>query len=81
MLGLDSQVTMHCSNIRKDAKLVKQQHRCFRPELIEAIKTKVKKLIDSRTTSLLDSEYHPCTQEKQQDLDMHRLQKFKFCMS
>lgn len=47
MPGLDPQVTMHRLNIKKDAKLVKQQQRRFRPKLMEVIKAEVKKLIDS----------------------------------
>jgi len=37
MPGLDPQVAMHRLNINPDAKMVKQQQRWFRPEIIEAI--------------------------------------------
>ena len=46
MLGLDPQVAMHRLNINPDAKPVKQQQRRFRLEIMEAIQSKVKKLID-----------------------------------
>ena len=47
MPRLDSQIAMHHLNINPDARLVKQQQRRFRPEIMEAIKSKVRKLIDS----------------------------------
>jgi len=47
MPGLDPQVAMHHLNINPDAKPVKQQQRWFYPEIMEAIQSKVKKLIDS----------------------------------
>ena len=37
MTGLDPQVAMHHLNIKPDAKLVKQQQRRFRPNIMEAI--------------------------------------------
>jgi len=46
MHGLDSQVAMHRLNINSDAKSVKQQQRQFRPGIMEAIQSEVKKLID-----------------------------------
>jgi len=56
MPGLDSQVVMHCLNINPDAKPVKQQQRRFRPEIMEAIQSKIKKLIDS---DFIREEQHP----------------------
>jgi len=58
MAGLDPQIAMYCLNIDPDAKLAKQQHRRFCPEIMEAIESEIKKLIDSdfcqrRTTSRL----------------------------
>ena len=47
MPGLDPQVAMHCVNINPDVKPVKQQQRWFRPEIMDAIKPEVKKLINS----------------------------------
>jgi len=47
MPGLDLQVAMHCLNINPDEKPVKQQQRRFRPEIMKAIQSEVKKLIDS----------------------------------
>ena len=47
MPGLDPQVAMHRLNINPDAKPVKQQQRRLRPEIMEAIQLKVKKLIHS----------------------------------
>ena len=44
---LDPQVAMYCLNINPDTKPVKQQRRRFRPEIIEAIQSEIKKLIDS----------------------------------
>jgi len=46
MPGLDPQVAMHRLNINPNANPVKQQQRRFRPEIIEAIQSEVKKLID-----------------------------------
>jgi len=56
MPGLDSQVTMHRLNINSNAKPVKQQQRRFRPEIMEAIQSEVKKLIDS---DFIREEQHP----------------------
>jgi len=50
-----SQIVMH-RHINSDAKPVKQQQRQFRPEIMEAIKSKVKKLIDS---DFVREEQHP----------------------
>jgi len=47
MHRLDLQVAMHRLNINSDAKPVKQQQRRFYPEIMEAIQSEVKKLIDS----------------------------------
>ena len=47
MPGLDPRVAMHRLNINSEVKLVKQQQRWFRPEIMEAIQSEVKKLIDS----------------------------------
>ena len=38
---------MHRLNINSDVKPIKQQQRRFRPEIMEAIQSEVKKLIDS----------------------------------
>jgi len=46
MRGLDPQVAMHHLNIKPGAKPVKQQQRRFRPNIMEAIKTEVHKLIE-----------------------------------
>ena len=56
MFELDTQVAMHRLNINSDAKPVKQQQRRFHPEIIEAIRSKVKKLIDS---DFIREEQHP----------------------
>jgi len=47
MPGLDPQVAMHRLNINPNVKPVKKQQRWFRPKIIEAIQSEVKKLIDS----------------------------------
>jgi len=47
MPGLDPQIVIHCLNINPDSKPVKQQQRQFCPEIIKAIKSEVKKLLDS----------------------------------
>ena len=56
MLGVDPQVTIHRLNINPDAKPVKQQQRQFCPEIMEAIESKIKKLIDS---GFIREEQHP----------------------
>ena len=56
MPGLDPRVVMHRLNINSDAKPVKQQQRRFRPEIMEAIQSEVKKLIDS---GFIRKEQHP----------------------
>ena len=56
MPGLDPHVVMHRLNINSDAKPVKQQQRRFRLEIMEAIQSKVKKLIDS---GFIREEKHP----------------------
>ena len=56
MPGLDPQVAIHRFNINPDAKPVKQQQRWFRPEIMEAIQSEVKKLIDS---GFIRKEQHP----------------------
>ena len=56
MPGLDSQVAMHCLNINPEVKPVKQQQQRFRPEIMEAIQSDVKKLIDS---SFIKKEQQP----------------------
>ena len=45
MPGLDPRVAMHRLNINTDVKPVKQQQRRFRPEILEAIQSEVRKLI------------------------------------
>jgi len=47
---------MHRLNINPDAKHVKQQQQRFCPEIIEAIQSEVKKLIDS---GFIREEHHP----------------------
>jgi len=47
MPGLDPRVAMHRLNINSNVKPVKQQQRRFHPEVMEAIQSEVKKLIDS----------------------------------
>jgi len=47
---------MHRLNINLDAKSIKQQQRQFCPEIMEAIQSKVKKLIDS---GCIREEQHP----------------------
>jgi len=44
MPGLEPHVSMHHLNINPDAKPVKQQQRRFRPEIMEAIESEIKKL-------------------------------------
>jgi len=56
MPGLDPHVVMHRLNINSDEKSVKQQQRRFRPEIMEAIQSEVKKLIDS---DFIREEQHP----------------------
>jgi len=56
MPGLDLRVAMHRLNINSDVKPVKQQQRRFRPEIMEAIQSEVKKLIDS---GFIREEQHP----------------------
>ena len=56
MPELDPQVAMHRLNINPEVKPVKQQQQQFRPEIMEAIQSDVKKLIDS---SLIIEEQHP----------------------
>ena len=56
MPGLDPQIAMHHLNINPDAKPVKQQQQQFLPEIMEAIKSEVKKLIDS---GFVREEQHP----------------------
>ena len=56
MPGLDPRVAMHQLNINSDVKPVKQQQRRHRPEIIEAIQSEVKKLIDS---GFIREEQHP----------------------
>jgi len=46
MPGLDPQVAWHSLNIISDNKPVKQQQRQFQPDIMEAIKAKVHKLIE-----------------------------------
>ena len=47
MPGLDPRVAMHRLNINSDVKPITQQQRWFRLEIMEAIQSEVKKLIDS----------------------------------
>lgn len=56
MPELDMQIGMHLLNIKLDGKPIKQPQRHFRPELIEAIEAKMKKLID---TVFIREEQHP----------------------
>ena len=56
MPGLDPQVAKHRLNIRPNAKPIKQQQRRFRPNIIEAIETKVHKLI---ACGFIREEQHP----------------------
>ena len=46
MPGLDPQVALHHLNIKLDAKPIKQQQQQFRPDIMEAIKIEVHKLIE-----------------------------------
>jgi len=54
--GLDPQVAIHHLNINPDVKPVKQQQRWFRPEIMEVIQSKVKKVIYS---GFIREEQHP----------------------
>jgi len=56
MPRLDPRVAMHRLNINVDVKPVKQQQRRFRPEVMEAIQSEVRKLIDS---GFIREEQHP----------------------
>lgn len=47
MPGLNPQVAMYRLNIKPDVKLVKQQQRQFRPDIMGAIEAEVNKLIES----------------------------------
>ena len=46
MPGLDPHMAMHHLNIKQDSEPVKQPQRWFRPDIIEAIKIEVHKLIE-----------------------------------
>jgi len=46
MPGLDPQIAMHRVNIKPGIKLVKQQQRQFRPDIMETIEAEVHKLIE-----------------------------------
>ena len=46
MSSLDPQIAMHRLNIKPDVKPVKQQQWQFRPDIMEAIKAKIHKLIE-----------------------------------
>ena len=56
MPGLDPQIAMHRLNINPDTKPVKQHQRRFCPEIMKAIKSEVKKYIDS---DFVRREQHP----------------------
>ena len=56
MPELDPQIAMHHLNINPDVKPVKQQQWRFRPEIMEAIESEFKKLIDS---GFVKKEQHP----------------------
>lgn len=56
MSGLDPEVAIHRLNIKPGAKSIKQQQMRFCPELMEAIESEVKKLVDSR---FIHEEQHP----------------------
>ena len=56
MLGLDRHVAMHRLNINPDVRPIKQQQWWFCPEIMEAIQSKVKKLMDS---DFIREEQHP----------------------
>ena len=56
MPELNPQIAMYCLKINLDAKPVKQQQRWFHPEIMEVIKSEVKKLIDS---DFVREEQHP----------------------
>jgi len=56
MSGLDPQVAMHCLNIKLGAKPVKQQHRWFCLDIMEAIEAEVHKLIEC---GFIRKEQHP----------------------
>src|SRR3954469_14342720 len=47
MPGLDPKVAVHRLNIKEGAKPVKQPQRRFRPDIMDAIKQEIRKLIDS----------------------------------
>ena len=53
---LDPQVSMHHLNINPDANPIKKEQRRFCPEIMEAIKSKIKKLIDP---DFIREEQHP----------------------
>ena len=56
MPGLDPQVAMHHLNIKLDAKPLKQQQRWFQPNIMEAIKNEIHKLIEC---GFIREEQHP----------------------
>ena len=56
MPGLYPQVAMHRLTFNPDVKPVKQQQRRFRPEIMEVIQSKVKKLVNS---DFIREEQHP----------------------
>ena len=68
---------MHHLNINSDAKPVKQQQRRFRPEIMEAIESEVKKLIDSdfirEEQHSEGGQYRSHSLKEWEDLDLHRL--------
>ena len=47
MPGLNPSIALHHLSIKKGVRLVKQDQRCFRPELIPQIETEVNKLIEA----------------------------------
>ena len=56
MPSLDPKVVVHHLNIKSDAKSVKQQQRRFQPDVMEAIKAEVQKLVKC---GFIREEQHP----------------------
>jgi len=56
MPGLNPQVAIYCLNIKSDAKLVKQQQRRFRLDIMEDIEVEIQKPIKC---GFIREERHP----------------------
>jgi len=71
MPGLDPQIVMHRLKINPDAKPIKQQQRWFCPEIMKAIESEVKKLINS--SFVREEQYRSHSQKRMERSGLHRL--------